>query len=162
MIGQRFGMLRVVERAGSQNRKKTWRCLCDCGGESVTTTGNLNSGNSKSCGCEKRDAMVRARITHGQSSREKRTRAYSAWANMLNRCENKTDAKYPRWGGRGIKVCKRWEAFENFYADMGDPPNNYSLDRINNDGDYKPTNCRWASAYQQTHNRRKQLKRYVG
>ncbi len=159
MIGQRFGMLHVVEREGSQNRKKTWRCVCDCGGESVTTTGNLNSGNSESCGCEKRDAWVRARTTHGQSSREKRTRSYAAWANMLNRCTNLSDAKYPRWGGRGIKVCKSWHTFESFYADMGEPPDDHSLDRIDNDGDYKPSNCRWATALQQVHNRRTPTRR---
>ena len=157
MIGQRFGMLRVVERAGSQNRKRTWHCVCDCGGNTITTTGNLNSGNSESCGCEKRDAWVRARTTHGQSSREKRTRVYAAWANMLNRCTNPADAKYPRWGGRGIKVCKRWETFENFYADMGDPPDGYSLDRINNDGDYKLSNCRWTDVITQRHNQRRVL-----
>lgn len=159
MIGQRFGMLRVIERAGSQNRKATWHCVCDCGGKTIATTGNLNSGNSKSCGCEKKAAWVRARITHGQSSREKRTRSYSAWANMLNRCRNPADAKYPRWGGRGITVCKRWDKFENFLADMGEPPEGLSLDRIDNNGDYKPSNCRWATAHQQVHNRRPQLKR---
>jgi len=155
MIGNRFGMLVVTARAGSQNRKKTWHCVCDCGGKSIATTGNLNSGNSKSCGCEQRDAMVRARTTHGQSSREKRTRAYSAWANMLNRCKNKADAKYPRWGGRGIRVCKRWHKYENFLADMGEPPEGLSLDRKDNDGDYKPSNCRWANAEVQRNNQRR-------
>lgn len=151
MIGGRFGMLRVTGRAGSQNRKRTWHCVCDCGGKTIATTGNLNSGNSKSCGCEKRDAWIRARTSHGQS---KRTRAYTAWANMLTRCTNKNDPRYPRWGGRGITVCARWRKFENFYADMGDPPPKYSLDRINNDGNYEPGNVRWANTQTQNDNRR--------
>jgi hypothetical protein len=159
MLNERFGMLRVVAEAGTnRHRKKLWRCVCDCGGETVATTGNLRSGNSESCGCEKRDAMVRARITHGHTrgrlEGKPNSRAYVAWGNMINRCTNPNDAKFPRWGGRGITICERWAAFENFYADMGDPPEGHSLDRINNDGNYEPQNCRWADASTQTKNRR--------
>lgn len=154
MIGQRFGMLRVVERGGSYIRKRTWHCVCDCGGKTIATTGNLRSGNTKSCGCEKKAAWIRTRTTHGQSRNRSHTRAYAAWSNMMTRCYNQNDAKYPRWGGRGIRVCKSWHKFENFYADMGDPPKGLSLDRSDNNKGYNPENCRWADAKLQHENRR--------
>lgn len=89
--------------------------------------------------------------THGMSY----TRAYHSWQQLKNRCLNKNDRQYPDYGGRGISVCEEWLVFENFYKDMGNPPNkDYSIDRINNDGNYEPTNCRWATRYQQNMNRR--------
>jgi hypothetical protein len=147
MINEIFGKLVVVEEAGTNNhRKKLWLCRCECGGETKATTGNLRSGNTRSCGCEKREAGGRARRTHGQSGQKgKRTRAYSTWSNMMTRCYNKTNEKYPRWGGRGITVCQKWHTFEGFYEDMGDPPEDLTLHREDNDGNYCKENCIWAT-----------------
>jgi hypothetical protein len=112
--------------------------------------GNPFEGLNKYCSkyCTKHSSKNRR---HGLT----RTRLYGVWARMRERCHNPSAADYPRYGGRGIKVCERWEVFENFRADMGEKPDaSYSLDRINNDGDYEPSNCRWATKLEQTNNRR--------
>jgi hypothetical protein len=154
MINEVFGKLTVVADAGTNNhRKKVWLCRCECGGETKATTGNLRSGNSKSCGCDKRAALDRT--THGQSGQKgKRTRAYSSWSAMMTRCYNKNNEKYPRWGGRGITVCEKWHKFEGFYEDMGDPPEGFSLERVDNNGNYCKENCVWASPMRQAQNTR--------
>lgn len=145
VTGQKFHGLRVVRPAGiGRWQQRLWLCVCDCGNETVTTCGMLRNGNTKSCGCLKRGP-------HGKSN----TRVHNCWTSMLQRCNNPRNPAYKWYGARGIQVCERWHSFENFYADMGDQPEGLSIDRINNDGNYEPTNCRWATTSEQLSNRRK-------
>lgn len=158
--GQRFGRLTVVKYAGQRGKKTAsyWECLCDCGNTSVVLGSNLGK-RTNSCGCIAREDARRkivkatqARRTHGLSNR---TPEYRAWKCMMVRCYNTHRAKYARYGARGIVVCERWRhSFENFLADMGLRPSaSHSLDRIDNDGNYCPENCRWATAQEQSRNK---------
>ena len=152
LTGRRFGRLVVVALASRGPTK--WLCKCDCGREHTTRSSNLLRGGSESCGCL-RSELASARLsaqakTHGLS----RTPEYSAWRSMMSRCYNPKDAAYPRYGGRGIKVCKRWHKLENFLADMDERPPGLSLDRLDNDGNYEPTNCEWRTDEEQQNNRR--------
>jgi hypothetical protein len=147
--GQIFGRLTVLHRVAAKRVK--WRCLCVCGQLTEVDAGKLQSGHTSSCGCYHRERRVEALITHGQS---KRTRAYQSWVSMRRRCLNPTDAKYPIYGGRGITICEAWSDFAQFFADMGHPPEGYTIDRVDPNGNYEPTNCRWATPYQQAQNMR--------
>ena len=132
-----------------------WLCLCTCGNKVVVKGHKLLSGNNKSCGCLKRSVLGDATRTHGKANSRitgYSSRAYGVWQAMRDRCSNSNRKEYYRYGGRGIKVCKRWEKFENFLADMGEPAKGMTLDRINNDGDYKPSNCKWATRKEQVYN----------
>lgn len=163
LTGQRFGRLVAVEPAGKDRRGKTlWRCICDCGSEKninaaeLTRTGTRRG--TRSCGCLSRDAFVSRSKRHGCSSVDGggRTPEYAAWKAMRTRCNNEKCAQFHNYGGRGIRVCERWQnSFEDFLADMGERPSGkHSVDRINVNGDYEPTNCRWATASEQCRNRR--------
>lgn len=132
--------------------QQLWTCECECGRVVEVSTGNLTSGNSNSCGCLGRKHATEAATTHGLS----KTATYRIWRAMIHRCENKNSSYYHRYGGRGVTICKRWRAsFENFLADMGSRPSaRHSIDRYpNNDGNYEPGNCRWATAREQSRNR---------
>lgn len=151
LAGRVFGRLTVIERSGTHRSFATWRCLCECGNETVVTSANLKAGISKSCGCLKNDKARARQLTHGMFD----TREYACWRNMISRCTLPNADRKKRYFYRGITVCERWlHSFENFYADMGKRPSDkHSIDRKDNDGNYEPGNCRWAIKTKQTRNR---------
>lgn len=150
LTGHRFGMLTVVsfsERIGGQ---AYWNCICDCGNACIKALGNLRSGHTKSCGCFRSISTTEEKTKHGYCG----TLTYRSWVSMKTRCLDEKNHKYPDYGGRGIKLCKEWESFEQFLKDMGERPEGTTLGRINNDGDYEPSNCEWQTAVSQARNKR--------
>jgi hypothetical protein len=154
VAGERNARLEAIsfvecERSGQAH----WLFRCDCGQAVIARVGAVRSGNTVSCGCQKIESATR----HGMS----RSPEYRAWRAMIDRCANPENKSFHNYGARGIKVCKRWQRFEKFIADMGVRPSSaHSIDRFpDNDGDYEPLNCRWATWIQQAKNRRKPLKR---
>ena len=152
LTGMKFSRLTVIGPAPKRLvcgvLRTTWACVCDCGNKIDVTTNSLRRGNTKSCGCQKRDSTVARNTTHGNSKHP----LYQRWAGMVQRCRNPNHIGFANYGGRGIKVCERWLNFENFLADMGMPAPGESLDRIDPNADYKPENCRWATAAKQSRN----------
>lgn len=159
LLGQRFTRLLVVECAEKiPNKRATrWKCICDCGAIVVASQQCLRRGNTKSCGCLRRQMAMRPK-THGKS----RTVEHNIWVGILSRCRNPNRKSFPRYGGRGIEVCDRWvsgengiSGFECFLIDVGNRPSgSLSIDRINVNGDYEPGNVRWADILTQANNKR--------
>lgn len=153
LSGDKYGRLTVISKAPhrlvSGVKRTVWNCVCECGGHIAVTTNSLRRGNTKSCGCQKRDATVARNTTHGNSKHP----LYQRWAGMVQRCNNPNHIGYKNYGAKGVKVCESWLKFENFLADMGEPKPGESLDRYPNaGGNYEPGNCRWATAAEQSRN----------
>ena len=151
LTGQRFERLTVIERR-QHGKVARWLCLCDCGAAKEFAHGNLRNGTSRSCGCLRADALRASKTTHGQRGEPE----YAVWGTMKRRCHSPACADFKYYGARGISVCDRWRAsFEAFIADMGKRPSDkHSIERVNNDGNYEPSNCVWATVAEQAKNRR--------
>lgn len=154
LSGQRFGKLFVVDYSPEKKRESYYKCVCDCGNETVVRGSSLTKGDTKSCGClrvtEGRKAGLRSRI-HGMI----KTPTHNSWSSMKARCLNTADDNYKFYGAKGVTVCERWLNFQAFLQDMGERPEGTSLDRINPFGNYEPNNCRWADLRTQLQNTRR-------
>jgi hypothetical protein len=155
--GDKYGRLTIVKEvepyvspSGKTYRK--FNCLCECGNITNVMLNKLRNNSTKSCGCYQKEKAT----THGLHKHS----LYKTWNNMIHRCYHSNHIHYKYYGGRGIKICDRWlNSFQNFLIDMGERPEGTTLDRKNNDGNYEPSNCRWATPKEQIKNRRKYKKK---
>lgn len=157
LVGKKFGRLTVIKRMDSDKwGHHRWLCKCNCGKEKTILGYNLSSDCTQSCGCLHNEGN---NATHGHTQ----TKTYHSWIDMIQRCANPNNTAYHNYGGRGIKVCKRWMKFIHYLEDMSEAPEGYQIDRINNDGNYCKSNCRWVTSKTNNRNRRdNHLETYKG
>jgi len=153
----RLLVIRVTDERDNQGLVK-WLCKCDCGNTLTVGASYLKKGNTKSCGCLQKEAASKNGITtHGMSN----SHEYNVWRGILKRCFNNKNDQYKNYGARGITVCRSWLKFENFIADMGIRPDGMSIERIDNNGNYCPENCKWATYGEQCSNKRTNVYLYA-
>ncbi len=151
LVGQKFNRLKVISRSDKRSKSGAiWECLCDCGNYTDVLGLKLRQGKTKSCGCYRKKLASTIRFKHGMS----KNRTYRTWKEMRQRCNNINSDKWRWYGARGINICARWEDFTLFVEDMGVRPMGHTLDRIDSDGNYEPSNCRWATPSQQAETNR--------
>jgi hypothetical protein len=143
---QRFGRLTATEYQGHRR----WLCVCDCGNAKIIEGYSIRNGLTQSCGCLHKERNSAVHYKHGKCF----TRTYKSWATMIQRCTNPNSPRYFDWGGRGITVCDRWRDFRNFLDDMGECPPKLTIERIDNNGNYEPTNCHWVTQAVNNQNKR--------
>ena len=153
LVGQKFGRLLVLQFIDKNKwRDSFWLCKCDCGKEKIILGKSLKNGDTKSCGCLNIEKLTK----HGHNKNGKSSEIYTIWQSMIQRCTNPNHKAYYNYGGRGIKVCKKWLEFKNFLTDMDEHPGKgYSIDRIDNDDNYCKSNCRWVTRKEQMRNTRR-------
>lgn len=157
IAGKTFGRLTALAPTGEsrKNQGRMWKCSCSCGGVTEVAVGVLNYGGVVSCGCyrvEHGAVLGRRRAKHGEGHGHK-TKEYRAWTSMNERCNYPRHPSYPRYGGRGIKICAAWKDYRVFLSDMGRAPVGYSLERVDVDKGYSPDNCKWATVKEQMNNK---------
>jgi len=145
-INAPYGRLTVIKDAGRTSYgRRQFECLCSCGNTIIAESSNIERGHTSSCGCLRDELQFK----HGMSQ----SKEFMIWASMRARCNNKNSQNYKFYGARGIKVCGRWDkSFKAFYEDMGSKPDGHSINRVNNDGNYEPSNCEWSTAKNQMNN----------
>ena len=160
-VGEKFNKLTIIKEIDSHiypngQKRRKFLCLCVCGNMAYVLINNLFNGNTTSCGCYQKEMAKNTQTKHNDCDSVE----YQCWAGIIKRCTNKNSIRYQYYGGRGISVCERWRnSYSNFLEDMGRKPGDeFSIDRINNDGDYEPGNCKWATYSEQAYNRRPKTK----
>lgn len=154
VTGKKFNHLTALRRSHDKGGKVFWVCRCDCGNEAEVESYKLRTGHTTSCGCYRDLRRSESHTTHGMSG----SRTYLIWSLMLHRCNNPNSPIFKHYGGRGIKVCARWLKFEEFLSDMGEAPPHLTLERLDNEKGYEPSNCTWVSRKEQVRNRRNTLR----